>query len=164
MDFPAWGIHRAAGTKGPARGRHEPRMHKRPARACDASTGTGRIEPRGIDGKPAPGRANARARVLQVHAVGTHAGSGRGANGNDAPAAAHGHVAGDHAGHDLARDVGPVCPGIDGAAVHRERLRNVDRALRARCRQGPGAAKRQVVPHLHTALRDVRIRRMRLRH
>ena len=40
----------------------------------------------------------------------------------------------------------------------------MDRALRARCRQGPGAAKRQVAPHLHAALRDVRIGRMRLRH
>ena len=44
------------------------------------------------------------------------------------------------------------------------RPRDVDRALRARCRQGPGAAKRQVAPHLHAAQRDVRIGRMRLRH
>ena len=40
----------------------------------------------------------------------------------------------------------------------------MDRALRARCRQGPGAAKRQVAPHLHAALRDVRIGRLRLDH
>ena len=40
----------------------------------------------------------------------------------------------------------------------------MDRALRARCRQGPGAAKRQAAPHLHAALRDVRIGRIRLRH
>ena len=40
----------------------------------------------------------------------------------------------------------------------------MDPALRARRRQGPGAAKRQVAPHLHAAQRDVRIGRMRLRH
>lgn len=40
----------------------------------------------------------------------------------------------------------------------------MDTALRARRRQGPGAAKRQVAPHLPAAQRDVRIRRMRLRH
>ena len=83
-----------------------------------------------------------------------NAGSGRGTDGDDAPAAAHG----------LVRDAAPVRPGIDGAAVHHERPRDVDRALRARCRQGPGAAERQVAPHLHAALRDVRIGRMRLRH
>lgn len=44
------------------------------------------------------------------------------------------------------------------------RPRDVDPALRARRRQGPGAAKRQVTPHLHAAQRDVRIGRMRLRH
>lgn len=41
---------------------------------------------------------------------------------------------------------------------------STDRALQARCRQGPAAAKRQAAPHLHAALRDVRIGRMRLRH
>lgn len=40
----------------------------------------------------------------------------------------------------------------------------MDPALRARRRQGSGAAKRQVAPHLHAAQRDVRIGRMRLRH
>lgn len=40
----------------------------------------------------------------------------------------------------------------------------MDPALRARRRQGPGTAKRQVAPHLHAAQRDVRIGRMRLRH
>ena len=40
----------------------------------------------------------------------------------------------------------------------------MDPALRAHRRQGPGAAKRQVAPHLHAAQRDVRIERMRLRH
>ena len=40
----------------------------------------------------------------------------------------------------------------------------MDPALRARRRQGAGAAKRQVAPHLHAAQRDVRIGRMRLRH
>ena len=40
----------------------------------------------------------------------------------------------------------------------------MDPALRARRRQGPGAAKRQVAPHLHAAQRDIRIGRMRLRH
>ena len=77
---------------------------------------------------------------------------------------AHGHVACDHAGDRLVRNIGPVRPGIEGAAVHHERLRNVDPALRARRRQGPGTAKRQVAPHLHAAQRDVRIGRMRLRH
>lgn len=40
----------------------------------------------------------------------------------------------------------------------------MDPALRARGRQGAGAAKRQVAPHLNAAQRDVRIGRMRLRH
>lgn len=40
----------------------------------------------------------------------------------------------------------------------------MDPALRARRRKGPGAAKRQVAPHLHAALRDVRIGSMRLDH
>ena len=90
----------------------------------------------------------------QIEVVGT------GANGNDAPAAAHGHVACDQAGDRLVSNIGPVRPGIDGASVHHERLRNVDPALRARRRQGPGTAKRQVAPHLHAAQRDVRIGRM----
>ncbi len=70
-----------------------------------------------------PAVADAPARVDQVHTVGMHARSGRGSDGEDAPAAAHGHAAGDHAGHGLVRDAGPVCPNIDGAAVHRERPR-----------------------------------------
>ena len=101
-----------------------------------------------------------KARILQIHAVGAHARSGPGARGNDASATAHGHVAGDHAGHRLVRNIGPIRPGIDGAAVHHERLRDVDPALRARRRQSPGTAKRQVAPHLHAAQRDVRIGRM----
>ena len=101
---------------------------------------------------------------MQIYAIGAHARPGPGARGNDASAAAHGHVAGDHARYRLVRNIGPVRPGIDGAAVHRERLRDVDPALRARRRQGPGAAKRQVAPRLHAAQRDVRIGRMRLRH
>ena len=137
------GIHHTISTKSPAGRRHKPRGHKRPARTRDAAVGTGRIEPRGIDGKPAAGRASAKARILQIHAVGAHARSGPGARGNDAPAAAHGHVACDHAGDRLVRNIGPVCPRIDGAAVNHERLRHVDPALRARRRQGPGAAKRQ---------------------
>ena len=40
----------------------------------------------------------------------------------------------------------------------------MDPALRARRRQGPGAAERQVAPYPHAAQRDVRIGRMRLRH
>lgn len=40
----------------------------------------------------------------------------------------------------------------------------MDPALRARRRQSPGAAERQVAPHLHAAQRDVRIGHMRLRH
>ena len=54
-----WGIHHPAGAEGPAHWRHKSRGHKRPARACDAAIGTGRIEPRGVDGQPAPGRADA---------------------------------------------------------------------------------------------------------
>ena len=86
------------------------------------------------------------------------------ADTSDPPAAAHGHVACDHAGDRLVRNIGPVRPGVDGASVHHERLRDVDPALRARRRQGPGTAKRQVAPRLHAAQRDVRIGRMRLRH
>ncbi|CUO52356.1 Uncharacterised protein [Collinsella aerofaciens] len=85
-----------------------------------------------------------------------YSGANTGARGNDAPAAAHGHVACDHAGNRLVRNIGPVRPGIDGASVHHERLRDVDPALRARRRQRPGTAKRQVAPHLHAAQRDVR--------
>ena len=101
---------------------------------------------------------------MQIYAVGAHIRSGPGARSNDAPTAAHGHVAGDHAGDRLVRNIGPVRPGVDGASVYHERLQNVDPALRARRLQGPGAAKRQVAPHLHAAQRDVRIGRMRLRH
>ena len=143
------GIHHAASTKGSASRRHKPRGHKRSARARNAAVGTGRIKPRGIDGKPTAGRASTKARILQINALGAHARSGPGARGNDAPAAAHGHVACDHAGDRLVCNIGPVRPGIDGAAVHHERLRNVDPALRARRRQGPGAAKRQVA---HTSM------------
>ena len=118
----AGGIHHATSTKGPASRRHKPCGHERPSRARNAAIGTGRIEPRGIDGKPAAGRAIAKARILQIHAVGAHARSEPGARGNDAPAAAHGHVACDHAGDRLVRNIGPVRPRIDGAAVHHERL------------------------------------------
>ena len=158
------GINHATSTKGPASRRHKPRRHKRSARARNTAVGTGRIKPRGVDGKPTAGRTIAKARILQIHAVGAHVRSGPSARGNDAPAAAHDHVASDHAGDSFVGNIGPVCPGIDGAAVHHERLRNVDPALRARRLQGPGAAKRQVAPHLHAAQRDVRIGRMRLRH
>lgn len=123
------GIHHATSTKGPASRRHKPSGHKRPVRARNAAFGTGRIEPRGVDRKPTAGRAIAKARVLQIYALGAHTRSGPGARGNDASAAAHGHVACDHAGDRLVRDIGPVRPGIDGAAVHRERLRDVDPAL-----------------------------------
>ena len=127
-------IHHATSSKCPTSRRHKPRGHKRPARARNTAVGTGRIEPRGIDGKPTAGRTIAKARILQIHAIGAHARSEPGARGNDAPAAAHGHVACDHAGNRLVRNIGPVRPGIDGATVHHERLRDVDPALRARCR------------------------------
>ncbi|EBA38469.1 hypothetical protein COLAER_02417 [Collinsella aerofaciens ATCC 25986] len=154
------GIHHATSTKGPASRRHKARRHKRPAQARNAAIGAGRIKPRGIDRKLASSRASTKARILQIHTVGAHARSGPGASGNDVSAAAHGHVACDHAGNRLVRNIGPVRPCIDGAAVHHERLRDVDPALRARRRQGPGTAKRQVAPHLHAAQRDVRIGRM----
>lgn len=82
-------IHHATSAKGPAGRRHKPRRHKRPARARNAAIGTGRIKPRGIDGKPAAGRALAIAKtcVLQIHTISAHARSGPGARGNDVPAA-----------------------------------------------------------------------------
>lgn len=51
------GIHHAASTKDPASRRHNPRGHKRPAQARNTAIGTGRIKPRGVDGKPTAGRA-----------------------------------------------------------------------------------------------------------
>ena len=100
------GIHHATSTKGPTGRRHKPRGHKRPARARNAAIGTGRIKPRGVDGKPTAGCTIAKTCILQIHAVGAHARSGPGARGNDAPAAAHGHVACDHAGDDRVENVG----------------------------------------------------------
>ena len=123
------GIHHAASTKRPASRRHKPCGPKRPARARNPAIGTGRIKPRGVDGKTTAGRAIAKARILQIHAVDAHARSGPGARSNDAPTAAHGHVAGDHAGDRLVRNIGPVRPGVDGASVYHKRLRNVDSAL-----------------------------------
>ena len=55
-----------------------------------------------------------------------------------------------------------VGPRVNLAAVHRERPQRVDPALRARGRQRPGAAGRQVAPHLHAAPRDVYVGRARL--
>ena len=62
------------------------------------------------------------------------------------------------------RDAGAVSPRVNLAAVHRERPRHVDPALRARGHQRPGAAERQVAPHLHAATRDVHVGRARLDH
>lgn len=56
----------------------------------------------------------------------------------------------------------PVGPRVNLAAVHRERPRHVDPALRARGHQRPGAAERQIAPHLHAATRDVHVGRARL--
>ena len=49
------GVHHAASTKGPASGHHKPRRHKRPTQTSNAAIGTGRIKPRGVDGKPTAG-------------------------------------------------------------------------------------------------------------
>ena len=45
------GIHHATSTKDPTSRRHKPRGHKRSARARGTAIGTGRIEPRGVNGK-----------------------------------------------------------------------------------------------------------------
>ena len=47
---PEASTHHATSTKGPAGRRHKSRGHKRPARACNAAVGAGRIKPRGVDG------------------------------------------------------------------------------------------------------------------
>ena len=68
----------------------------------------------------------------------------------------------DHAGHPRIRDAGAVGPRVNLAAVHRERPRHVDSALRARGHQRPGAAERQIAPHFHAATQDVHVGRARL--
>ena len=107
------GIHHTISTKSPTGRRHKPRGHKRAARARDTAIGTGRIKPRGVDGKPTAGRTSAKARILQIHAIGAHARHGPCARGNDAPAAAHGHVACDHAGDRLVRNIGITLCGME---------------------------------------------------
>lgn len=98
----------------------------------------------------------------QTHTIGAHARPGARARGDNAPTAANGKTVRDHPGHPRIRDAGAVGPRVNLAAVHRERARHVDPALRARGHQRPGAAERQIAPHLHAAARDVHVGRARL--
>ena len=79
-----------------------------------------------------------------------------------APTAANGKTVRDHAGRPRIRDAGAIGPRVNLTAFHRERPRHVDPALRARGHQRPGAAERQIAPHLHAATRDVHVGRARL--
>lgn len=131
------------------------------ADASDAAVGARRIQPGRIDGK-LPGRTAAGSPARQAHAKGAHALPGARARGDNAPIAANGKTVREHAGHLRIRDAAAVGPRVDLAAVHRERPRHVDPALRARGHQRPGAAERQIAPHLHAATRDVHVERARL--
>lgn len=99
---------------------------------------------------------------LGRHTPKAHALPGARTRGDNAPSAANGKTVRDHAGHPRIRDAVAVGPRLNLAAVHRERPRHVDPALRARGHQRPGTVERQIAPHLHAATRDVHVGRARL--
>lgn len=93
-------------------------IHVSQALVVEGCTVDARADGADITDEAVAGRAITNACVLQIHAIGTNVRSGPGARGNDASAAAHGHVACDYAGDRLSVDASWLdATGTDGGVA-----------------------------------------------